>query len=434
MRVIIWGINYAPEPTGISVYTTDLAEHLRRTGVTVEVLTGFPYYPSWQKQPADQGRLYRSDCIASVPVHRCWLYVPRRLSALRRIVHEASFTFTSMLRALWLGRGDVYVVISPPLGLGLAAWLVTRLKRSVYLFHVQDLQPDSAVGLGMVRQGFFLRLMYACERFAYRHAAAVSGISPGMVRAFAAKGVPPARVFLLPNWLRTPPEREHEERESGWFRRKNNIPPDALLAVYSGNLGRKQGLDVLLEAAEILSADQAPGSGSRPVRIVIAGEGAGKAAIVERLRVRPAANLQLLPLQADADYRAMLADADLALVPQLPGTGRVCFPSKLLSVLSAGLPVIAAADEDSDLAEAVQKGGFGVRVAAADAPALAAALRTAAMRPELLRTWREKTRWVERFAPELMLAKFAHALETLQADANRDDRFPRSVRQPYEQW
>lgn len=428
MRVIIWGINYAPEPTGISVYTTELADHLQSRGMTVEVLTGFPHYPLWKKQPDDRRRLYRCDHIGTVPVHRCWLYVPRRLSALRRIVHEASFAFTSMLRALALRRGDVYVVVSPPLGLGLVAWLVTRLKRSVYLFHVQDLQPDSAAGLGMVRKGLFLQLMYACERFAYRHAAAVSGISPGMIRAFAAKGVPPARVFLLPNWLRMPLDRGLGAKKSGWFRQTNGIPPDALLAVYSGNLGRKQGLDVLLDAAEILSAEPSA-SGSRPVRIIIAGDGAGKSAIVERLQKRPVANLQLLPLLPDAEYQGMLLDADLALIPQLPGTGRVCFPSKLLSVLAAGLPVISAADENSDLAEAVQNGGFGVNVPAADAPALAEALRAAASRPELLSAWAARTRWVARFAPELMLAKFEHALLSLKADAARADRFPRSVRQ-----
>src|SRR5437773_357486 len=144
MRVIIWGINYAPEPTGISVYTTELAEYLHRTGMTVEVVTGFPYYPAWTKVEGDRRRFYRRDQVGPVSVHRCGLYVPRRLTAWRRIVHEVSFVMTSLWRVLRLERGDVYVVISPPLGLGPVAWLVTRLKRSVYLFHVQDLQPDSA--------------------------------------------------------------------------------------------------------------------------------------------------------------------------------------------------------------------------------------------------------------------------------------------------
>lgn len=428
MRVIIWGINYAPEPTGISVYTTDLADYLQRRGMTVEVVTGFPYYPAWDKRAEDRGQFYRREQIGAIPVHRCWLYVPRRLTALRRILHEVSFAVSSLWRVLRLPRGDVYVVVSPPLGLGLVAWLATRLKRSAYLFHVQDLQPDSAAGLGMVRAGFLLNLMYVCERFAYRHAAAVSGISPGMTRAFGAKGVSARKIFLLPNWLRSPGDAA-DGKEPGGFRRAHDIPADALLAVYSGNLGRKQGLEVLLDAAENLAASA---SGNRSVRILIAGDGAGKQAIEERLRTRPLANLKLLPLLATADYQAMLRDADLALVPQMPGTGQVCFPSKLLSVLAAGLPVIAAADETSDLAEAVREGGFGLAVPAGDAAALADALRQAAARPELLGRWAARTRWVGRFSPELMLAKFEHAVRAVAAPESPADQALRPLPAPSE--
>ena len=82
MRVIIWGINYAPEPTGISPYTTDLANFLQNRGLEVEVVTGFSYYPAWQKLPDDRGRVYRTDKVGEVRVHRCWQYVPRKLSTL----------------------------------------------------------------------------------------------------------------------------------------------------------------------------------------------------------------------------------------------------------------------------------------------------------------------------------------------------------------
>lgn len=410
MRVIIWGINYAPEPTGISVYTTDLAEYLHGRGLAVEVVTGFPYYPSWTKRKVDRWKFYRSGRVGHIRVHRCWLYVPRRLTAFRRILHELSFALTSLWRVLWLKRGDIYIVVSPPLGLGLVAWVATKVKRSGYLFHVQDLQPDSAACLGMVRAGPLLRLMYGCERFAYRQAAGVSGISPGMIRAFAAKGVPSDRTFLLSNWLRPPTGSQHEQREAGWFRRTHGIPMDALLAVYSGNLGRKQGLNVLINAAEILTTVPV---GGRPVRIIIAGDGAEKKVFEERIRSRSIGNLQLLPLLTAADYQAMLRDADVALIPQLPGTGQVCFPSKLLSVLTAGLPVITAADQTSDLADAVQQGGFGCNVPATDAKALAEVLKKIATQPELLREWAERTSWVGRFAPGPMMAKFESAVRTL---------------------
>ncbi len=410
MRVIIWGINYAPEPTGISPYTTDLAEYLHERGVNVRVVTGFAYYPAWQKSRADHGRIYRTDRINGVTVHRCWQYVPKKLNTLKRVLHEATFGVSSLFRTLFLPRADVYVVMSPPLGLGVVAWIVSRLKRSRFLFHVQDLQPDSAAGLGMVKAGGFLRLMYACERFAYGRAAGVSGISMGMMDAFAAKGVPARKVFLLPNWLRGAGKVSPPPGEMARFREEHRVPSQALLAVYSGNLGRKQGLDVLLDAAEILAGRPVKG---RPVVLIIAGDGADQAVLKERLKQRPLHNVRMLPLQSAEKYQVMLRAADLALVTQMPGTGQVCFPSKLLSVLSAGLPVITTADDTSDLARAVREGGFGVNVPAASPESLVVALENAAGTPELLEAWRSKTRWVERFSPEAMLPKFETAIRAV---------------------
>ena len=111
MKILVWGINYAPEVTGIAPCNVALCEHLRRAGHDVRMLTAFAYYPGWQKAPADTGRLYRTDHICELPVHRCWHYVPQRVSALRRIIHEGSFVLTSFLRALALPRFDVAVVV-----------------------------------------------------------------------------------------------------------------------------------------------------------------------------------------------------------------------------------------------------------------------------------------------------------------------------------
>src|SRR5207244_2227144 len=106
--VVIWGINYAPEPTGIAPYSTDLAEYLFARGADVEVVTGFAYYPAWRRQDADRGRWFRTDEVNGVAVHRCGLYVPARLSTVKRIVHELSFAVTSLWRVLALPRADAY--------------------------------------------------------------------------------------------------------------------------------------------------------------------------------------------------------------------------------------------------------------------------------------------------------------------------------------
>ena len=426
MRVIIWGINYSPEPTGIAPYTTALAEYLARGDWQVDVVTGFPYYPAWKKQAVDRRCLGRSEIVAGLPVHRCWQYVPARLSTWARILHELSFGLTSFWRILRLPRADVYVVVSPPLGLGPLAWLATRIKGSGFLFHIQDLQPDSAAGLGMVRPGLFLRLLFACERLTYRCAAGISVISAGMADALRAKGVPARKIFLLPNWLR-PATPSAAKPDGPAFRRRQGIPAEALLAVYSGNLGRKQGLEGLLEAAALLAQAPVP---ARPVVIVIAGDGAARAALAARLESRPLANVRLLPLLPEDDYQAMLAAADLAVIAQVAGTGQVCFPSKLLSVLAAGLPVVAVADASSDLAHAVAEGGFGRTVPPGNATALAGVLADAATDPAVGKEWAARTRWVGRFSPDLLLPRFEAVLRQLAETGGRSEQLEGAVPGP----
>jgi colanic acid biosynthesis glycosyl transferase WcaI len=402
MKVILWGINYRPESTGIAPFNAELAEFLARGDHDVSVVTGFAYYPRWEKEAPDKYRLYRTDQINGVRVFRCAQYVPKAVTTAKRILHELSFGLSSLLRVLFLPRPDIYIVVSPPLFLGFCAWIATVVKRSQYIFHVQDLQPGAAVGLGMVKGKGFIRALYALERFAYRHASAVSGISDGMMAEFRLKGVKAKKRIYFPNWLRGASQ---AQPSSGAFRRKFNLPADVLLAVYSGNLGRKQGIDILLETAAALE--------SKPVVLVIAGAGAEREALVARVAERSLTRLRLLPLLSDEDYANMLADADVGLITQASGTGQYFFPSKLLSLLQAGLPVATVADLDSELARAVAEGGFGLNVKPGQAAELAAILIRLSGDPAERQRLREQTKWVQRFSPQAVLPLFVRQLESL---------------------
>ena len=352
MRVIVWGINYAPEFTGIAPHSVALCEFLHARGHDAQMVTTFPYYPTWRKRPEDHGKLYRTDRINGVPVHRCWHFVPLQVSALKRILHEATFVLTSSLRVLSLRRADVMVVVSPPLLLGAAAWLAGKIKGAPFVFHVQDMQPDAAVGLGMLRAGWFIRALYELEAFAYRSAAGVSGITQGMLVKFRRKGVPEKKLIYFPNAISLAQEGSTPKR--GEFRRQNGLAAEAFLAVYAGNLGVKQGLDVLIEAARLLR--------NRQIQIVICGDGAQREVLAEQARRLELPNVTMLPLQQGADYNSLLEDADLCFITQQSGSGNSFFPSKLLGLLAQSKPVITVADPESELAEAVVAGGFGLNI------------------------------------------------------------------------
>jgi putative colanic acid biosynthesis glycosyltransferase WcaI len=405
MRVIVWGINYAPEITGIAPHNVALCEFLRGRGDDVEMVTTFAYYPAWRKSAQDRHLLFRTDVINGVPVHRCWHFVPERVSAWKRIIHEATFVLTSTLRALSLKRPDVYVIASPPLLLGMAAWFVSRIKGAPFVFHVQDLQPDAAVGLGMLRAGWFTHALYWLESFAYKHATRVSGISEEILDAFRRKGVPEQKLILFPNGVAVPESAEIPVR--GKFRAKHGFTGDEFLAIYAGNLGIKQGLDVLLDAAETLGTE-------RNIRIVIAGDGAARETLEKDARSRNLANVTMLPLQFGEDYKELLVDADVSLITQQSGSGNAFFPSKLLVTLAYAGPVVTVADEGSALACAVKVGGFGRNLPPGEPKQLANALRDLAQDRQLLRDWALAGReYVKRFEHSRVLGDFVTRLGSL---------------------
>jgi colanic acid biosynthesis glycosyl transferase WcaI len=405
MRVVVWGINYAPEITGIAPHNVALCEFLRQRGDDVEMVTTFAYYPAWRKSAQDRGQIFRTDVIKGVPVHRCWHFVPARVSAWKRIIHEATFVLTSTLRALSLKRPDVYVIASPPLLLGKAAWFVSRIKGAPFVFHVQDLQPDAAVGLGMLRSGWFTRALYWLEAFAYKHAKRVSGISQEILDAFRRKGVPEEKLILFPNAIALPAESEIPAR--GKFRAKHGFKNDEFLAIYAGNLGIKQGLDILLDAAELLDA-------ATNVRIVIAGDGAARETLQNDARLRSLANVSMLPLQFGEDYKELLVDADVSLITQQSKSGNSFFPSKILVTLAYASPVVTVADEESALAIVVKEGRFGRNLSPGQPRELANTLRDLAQDREPLVDWgRAGREYVKRFDRDRVLADFREKLKSL---------------------
>jgi colanic acid biosynthesis glycosyl transferase WcaI len=404
MRVIVWGINYAPEFTGIAPHSVALCEFLRGVGHEIEMVASFAYYPTWQKRPQDRGHLYRTDLVDGVAVHRCWHFVPAKVSALKRILHEGSFVFTSTLRTLTLARPDVYVVVSPPLLLGVAAWFVGKLKGAPFVFHVQDMQPDAAVGLGMLKPNWFTRALYGLEAFAYRHAARVSGITQGMLKTFRGKGVPESKLVYFPNAIDLKSNEAGPMR--GEFRKRHGFATDEFLAVYAGNLGVKQGLDVLLQTAPLLRDQR--------IRLLICGDGAQREALAAQAREMKLPNFSMLPLQAGRDYRALLVDADLCFITQQAGAGNSFFPSKLLGLLAESRPVVTVAAPECELALSLAEGNFGVNVPPGRPQELADLLDALASDPQRLAEFGAAgRRYVEQFAKSRVMRNFADELCSL---------------------
>jgi len=357
MRVLILSINYWPEVTGIGAFTTYRAEHLAAAGHDVEVCTTFPYYPEWQTPEEYAGRMALNEMCNGVTIVRSYAYIPHPVTPLKRVLHEGSFVLSSMVRAMMRKRPDVLLVVSPPLGLGVSAIVLSRLWRVPYVFDVEDLQPDSAGDLGML-PNWAVKLLYAVERVAYRNAQLVTTLTQSMRRKIVAKGVAEEKVDLLePRMDNSLIDLLPEEGDA--FRERYKCG-DKFLVTHSGNMGVKQGLDVVLDAAALNRGDDS-------VLFVIVGDGADCGRIQRRAAKMNLQNLRFLPLLDRKDFRGLLAASGVCLVTQQRSVTEIFFPSKIVTYLAAGRPVVASVNGDCEVAHIVRESGAG-RVVEAEKP------------------------------------------------------------------
>lgn len=374
MRFLIIGINFAPEPTGVGKSTGEMAQWLAQRGHEISVITTRPYYPEWKRARGFSGYTWRAESWAGCHVVRCPLYVPRRHTGLQRILHLASFGLSAIPAVLvhvLRARADVVGVMAPTLFSAPAALLAARLTSAKAWLHVLDLEVDAASDLGFIRSKAIVRAARKIERWLYARFDLISTISTKMREAILRKGDSRARVILFPNWVDT--ARFHPLPQPVSLRRELGIPVEQCVALYSGSMGRKQGLQHVIAAARIL----AEGSASPPLFLLA---GAGPMRPELESMARDLRNVRFLPLQASDRFNEFLNVGDIHLLPQQRNATDLVMPSKLLAMLAAGRPVIATAPPDSEIARTLV--GVGLVTPPEDPVGLAAAIAGLANDPE----------------------------------------------------
>jgi colanic acid biosynthesis glycosyl transferase WcaI len=368
MRILIYGINYSPELTGIGKYTGEMCSWLAAQGHEVSVISALPYYPEWQVHPAYRGKMWHREMMDGVEVYRCPLYVPQEVTSLKRIIHE--FTFLASTLPVWISllfqkKYDVTFSINPPFHLGLLPLLFSKLKGSKIVSHIQDLQVDAAKDLGMIKNESFLNLMFGVEKFILDRSDVVSTISEGMQRKIEGKGISKDKIWQFPNWVDEnairPLSREQSLRKEFGFRDTDKV------VLYSGNLGEKQGLEVIIDAAKAFQ--------NQPnVYFFISGTGGGKEKLVGMVREAGLQNVQFHPLQPYKKLSALLAMADVHLVLQKKSASDLVLPSKLTGILASGGCAIITALPGTTLYEVIRKYDMGILAEPESAPALVSAI------------------------------------------------------------
>ncbi|WP_307462721.1 glycosyltransferase family 4 protein [Microbacterium sp. SORGH_AS_0505] len=355
--VTVLGVNYPPEPTGISPYTGAMTRGLMRRGYRTHVVTTHPHYPEWRVSPG-YGQWSRREHLDGVDTLRLRHYVPSRPSGIRRLFSELSFGMRLLTAPL--RRPDAVVAVSPALFSSAAAALRLKIfhRQTPLVVWVQDLYW---LGLRETGQagGISSRVIQLTEKWLLSNADRVVVIHDRFAdRVSVDFDIPRERIHVLRNWTHltpTPPiDRAAARAARGWG--------DEVVVLHAGNMGIKQGLGNVVDAAK-LAAERGD-----DVRFVLMGGGGER----ERLRAlgEGVSTLQFIDPLPDAEFSAALAAADILLVNEYPGVSEMAVPSKLTSYFSSGRPVIAATDAKGITADEVRAAGAGVIVPAASPKAL----------------------------------------------------------------
>ena len=381
-KILLHGLNFSPEEIGVGKYSGEMVEFLLQNGVSCCVVTTPPYYPHWKIRNGYSGFRYQTEkrtprppttntapaepktwepktCVApdvvqseSLEVVRCPVWVPKQVNGMKRILHLASFGISSWPVVLWKAitfRPRVIMTVEPAAFCMPATLLAARLTGAKAWLHIQDFEVDAAFELGILKQPLLKKLVRTIEAFLMRRFDLVSSISGNMVQKAIEKGVPASRMRLFPNWVDCDVMRPLPDAKS--LCSKFQLPSDKCIALYSGNLGAKQGISVILEAAKM--ARNHPN-----LFFVICGHGA-----VYEMTAGDAAdlpNVRMLPVQPIEVFNDLMNCADIHLLPQRADAADLVMPSKLTGMLATGRPVVACAGRNTQIAKVVSHRGIVV--------------------------------------------------------------------------
>jgi len=350
MKLLILGLNYAPENIGIAVYTTGMAEFFAANGHEVEVVSGQPYYPGWKIMNGHSAWLYSKKQENGVNITRVPHYIPSKPTGIKRILHYVSFAFCaffSMIGKAVRYRPDVIITIAPSLIAAPVAKIAAMLCGAKSWLHIQDFEVEAAFATGLMKSdNMAARLARWFENSIFKAFDMVSTISPQMCKKLSEKGVPSKKIVEFRNWADI--EKIKPLDRPSIFRKKWNITTKHV-ALYSGNIANKQGISIIVEAAKKLQH-------RNDLTFVICGEGPNRLNLEKQ--ANGISNVRFYDLVEKEQLNELMGLATVHLLPQLADAADLVLPSKLTNMLASGRAVVATAELGTGLADEVK--GCGI--------------------------------------------------------------------------
>lgn len=405
MKLVVVAPHFEPDVAPTGEVITRIVHELARRGHSMDVFTAFPWYRTHRVETGYEGRLWRYEDRSWGRITRIHPFpTPDKRNIARRAAAFAAFSTVAAGMGIRGGRCDGVLALSPPLTLGLSGRAIATARKAPFVFRVDDVFPDVAVELGVLRNKGVIGAARVLEGWCYGWADAVTVLSEDMKANILAKSSRPESVRVIPNfvdtnWILPGPTENGYRREFGL--------EGKTVVMYAGNIGFSQSLDLVVQAASALAYEE-------DLVFVINGSGSARPQLEKQARGMP--NVRFIDMQPVERLPELLAAGDIHLVPLKTGLARSSVPSKMYSILGAGRPLLASVDAGSEIARVLESSGAGVAVPPDDAEAFTKALRGLLNAPEEIRRMGEAGRvWVEQWAsPEAVARAYEALFEELQ--------------------
>lgn len=413
-KILLHSLVFSPDGVSTAYLMTDLARQLKKLGHEVTVLTTTPHYnlvkSAIEKQPLKPiwGKvLYKSECEGITVWHVRLPEKGEKVSG--RTLDYLRFHLFSLIVGLTKlsNNYDIVLAPSPPLSIGVIAWLLAMMKKALPIYNVQEIYPDFAINQGILRNHFVIHLMKWLESFVYAKSAAVVPISEWFRRTIAERGVPDTKLFVISNFVDTELYQPMPRRNE--FAEKFGLTTD-FVVMYGGNVGLSQDWESFLYAATTLQ--------HLPIRFVVVGDGVRKNWLEEEVQQRGLNNINILGYQPRDMMPLINASCDIATIPMKTTTTSDTFPSKIYTIMASGRPCLVSADEDSELAWLIHKSQSGRCVPPDEPNAYAEAVYQAYKDRALLQTEGSLGRkFVEKeYSKEAIAMKYDYLIQQLMSN------------------
>jgi len=353
MRILLLTLYFDPDVGANAVIMTELVEELVAHGNKVTVVTAFPHYAGNVVSSKYKGKIIMKEQLGGIDVIRTYLYTsPMKDRFWVRFLNYVSFNLLSTLAGIFSGPQDIIFAPSPPLTIGLSAFIIAIFKRIPYIYNVQDINPDVLIKLGILKNPIGIAFSRWLELFVYSQAHHITVLSKGFRKNLRNKMVPPGKLTIIPNFIDIDFIRPLERENS--FRDKFGLT-DKFVILYAGNLGHSQDLENVLECASKVK-DRGD------IQFVIVGNGSCKPLLQETAKQLTVDNVLFIPFQPRQDVPQIYASADISLITLKKGISMDSVPSKAYTIMASGRPIVAAVDTGSDAWNLINDANCGICV------------------------------------------------------------------------